>query len=160
MKVGGLFDYEPIPVLIGYTLSGDWIGMCPVFDIEKFGEEEIGRIQDNASHKIEYKPLISGLKNLEDVEIFSEKLDYTFLEGIAWEIAETRNNLLHNLLKSSNMMLFFSDYEQAFGKEGFFGENDDSQNEDSLERRETNKKISKYYQNSFQGNKNLLVERC
>ena len=71
MKVGGLFDYEPIPVLIGNTLSGDWIGMCPVFDIEKFGEEEIGRIQDNASHKIEYKPLISGLKNLETVEIFS-----------------------------------------------------------------------------------------
>ena len=58
------------------------------------------------------------------------------------------------------MMLFFSNYEQAFGKEGFFGENDDYQNEDSLERRETNKKIYKYYQNSFQGNKNLLVERC
>ena len=149
LEVDGRFDFGPIPVLIGNTQAGDWIGICPIFDIDRYDDEEIGRIQDNASRKIEYKPLISGLKNLEDVEIFSEKLDYTFLEGIAWEIAETRNNLIHNLLKSSNMMRFFSDYEQAFGKEGFFGENDDYQNEDSLERQETNKKLSNIIKTRF-----------
>ena len=135
--------------MIGNTQAGDWIGICPIFDIDRYDDEEIGRIQDNASRKIEYKPLISGLKNLEDVEIFSEKLDYTFLEGIAWERSETRYNIIHNLLKSSNMMRFFSDYEQAFGKEGFFGENDDYQNEDSLERQETNKKLSNIIKTRF-----------
>ena len=140
-EIGGLFDYEPIPVLIGNTQAGDWIGICPLFDIERGGEEEIGRMQDNASNKIEYAPLISALKQLETVEIFNEQFDWT-LEGIAWEIAETKNNLLHNLLKSSNMMRFFSDYEGAFGREGFFGENDDYQNESYPEREEAIKRLS------------------
>ena len=63
LKVGGIFDYEPIPFLIGNTDAGDWIGICPVFHTEREGEEKIGRIQDKASEKIEYKPLISGKKN-------------------------------------------------------------------------------------------------
>ena len=149
LKVGGIFDYEPIPVLIGNTEVGDWIGICPVFDIGIFGEEEIGRIQDNASNKIEYQPLKSALQKFETVEIFEEKSDYPLLEGVAWEIAETRNNLLHNLLKSSYMMRFFSDYERAFGREGFFGENDDYQNEDSPQRQETNKKLSNIIKTRF-----------
>ncbi|BAY82918.1 pentapeptide repeat protein [Calothrix parasitica NIES-267] len=143
----GLLD-EPIPVLIGNTEAGDWIGICPIFDIERYGEEEIGRIQDNASRKIEYKPLISGLKNLETVEIFNEELDWT-LEGIAWEIAENRNNLLHNLLKSSNLINFYDDYERAFGREGFFGENDNYENECFPEREEMNKKISNIIKTRF-----------
>ena len=156
-----LFDNVPIPLLIGNTEAGDWIGICPVFDIERVGEEKIGRIQDNASNKVEYEPLISGLKNLETVEIFnsalinfetlgifSQELDCT-LEGVAWEIAETRNNLLHNLLKSSNMMRFFSDYGLAFGKKGFFCENDDYHNKAFPEREETNKKLSNIIKTGF-----------
>ncbi|MGB3641321.1 MAG: pentapeptide repeat-containing protein [Rivularia sp. (in: cyanobacteria)] len=149
LEVGGLFDYQPIPILIGNTEAGDWIGICPLFDIERGGEEEIGRIQDNASDKIEYQSLKSALQNLETVDVFNENFEWA-LEGVAWEIAETRNNLLHNLLKSSNMMRFFSNYERAFGREGFFGENnDDYQNKDFPEREETNKRLSNIIKTRF-----------
>ncbi len=155
----GLFDSEPIPVLIGNTQAGDWIGICPLFDIKRGGEEEIGRIQDNASHKIEYEPLISALKNLETVKIFNsalinseplgifhQELDCT-VEGVAWEIAENRNNLLHNLLKYSKMMHFYDDGD--FGGEGFFGENDEDIKKDYPEEYKRIQRLSNIIKTRF-----------
>lgn len=49
-----LFNDEKIPVLIGNTETGDWIGICPLFDIGRGFKKEIGRITDKASNKIEY----------------------------------------------------------------------------------------------------------
>lgn len=92
--------------------------------------------------------MISTLNKFETVNIFNEKLDWT-LKGIAWDIAETRNNLLHNLLKSSYLISFYDDYERAFGREGFFGENDDYENVCFPEREETNKKISNIIKTRF-----------
>ena len=118
------FDEGIVSILIGKTNTGDWIGICPFLNIERGGREEIGRIEDNSSKKIEYASLISILESLEIAKIFSEEtLYYTFdLGGIAWEIAETRDSLLHNLLKSSNMMHVYNDYEYLPGEGGFFGE--------------------------------------
>jgi len=118
------FDEGIVSILIGKTETGDWIGICPFLNIERGGREELGRIEDNSSKKIEHASLVSILENLETVKIFSEEtLYYTFdLGGIAWEIAETRDNLLHNLLKSSNMIHFYDDYEYLPGEGGFFGE--------------------------------------
>ena len=121
------FDEGIVSILIGKTKAGDWIGVCPFLNIERGGREELGRIEDNSSKKNEYASLISILENLETAKIFSEEtLYYTFdLGGIAWEIAETRDNLLHNLLKSSNMMHFYDDYEDADFMGGFFEENNE-----------------------------------
>lgn len=143
LKIGiGEINYdESISILIGKIKTGDWIGICPFFNIDRGGREEFGRIKDNSSKKIEHASLVSILKSLEIEEIFPEEnFDYPD-KGIAWEIAETRDNLLHNLLKSSNIMHFYNDYEDSdFGGKGFFGENDeDLKKEDS----ETYKKLQK-----------------
>ena len=121
------FDEGIVSILIGKTETGDWIGICPFLNIERGGREEIGRIEDNSSKKIEHASLVSILENLETAKIFSEEtLYYTFdLGGIAWEIAETRDNLLHNLLKSSNMMHFYDDYEDGDFGGAFFEENNE-----------------------------------
>jgi len=47
------------------------------------------------------------------------------------------------------MMRFFSNYQGAFGREGFFGENDDYHNKSFPGREETNKKISNIVKTRF-----------
>lgn len=125
-KLGGDFLYydgdESKPILIGKTHLDDWIGICPTFDIERGGEDEFGGIIDKTYKKAEYTALKSALAQFEESEIFSENYEWAS-EGISWAIAKTRDNLLHNLLKYSNMLLLYKDYEEVPGEGGFFGEN-------------------------------------
>jgi len=125
-KLGGDFLYydgdESKPILIGKTQLDDWIGICPVFDIERGGEDEFSGILDKTYKKVEYDALKSALRKFDESEIFSENFEWA-TEGIAWAIAKTRDNLLHNLLKYSNMLLLYKDYEELPGEGGFFGEN-------------------------------------
>ena len=46
-------EYEPLPILIGKTKTGDWIGICPDINICRGGREPFGRIEDNTSKKTE-----------------------------------------------------------------------------------------------------------
>ena len=125
-KLGGDFLYydgdESKPILIGKTHLDDWIGICPTFDIERGGEDEFGGIIDKTYKKAEYTALKSALAQFEESEIFSDNYEWA-TEGISWAIAKTRDNLLHNLLKYSNMLLLYKDYEEVPGEGGFFGEN-------------------------------------
>ncbi|BAY82917.1 pentapeptide repeat family protein [Calothrix parasitica NIES-267] len=144
------FDEGILSILIGKTKTGDWIGICPSLDICRGGREEFGRIEDNSSKKIEHASLVSILKSLEEVEIFSEETLYDASEGIAWEIAETRDNLLHNLLKTTNIMHFYNDYEDGdFGGEGFFGENDEDSEMNSPEEYKKLKRLSNIIKTRF-----------
>ena len=107
-KLGGDFLYydgdQSKPILIGKTKLDDWIGICPVFDIERGGEDEFSGIIDFTYKKAEYAPLKSALRKFEESEIFSDNYEWA-TEGVTWAIAATRDNLLHNLLKYSNMLL-------------------------------------------------------
>ena len=47
------------------------------------------------------------------------------------------------------MISFYDNYEFSFGREGFFGENDDYENESFPEREEMNKKISNIIKTCF-----------
>ena len=143
-------EYEPLPMLIGNTQTGDWIGICPTVNIERGGREPFGRIEDNASNKPEHAALVSVLKNIDTLAIFSQEKFYYYAELFAWEIAETRDNLLHNLLKSSYMMHFYSDYEDGdFGTEGFFGENDEDDKINYPESYNRNQRLSNIVKNHF-----------
>ena len=113
-------DNDAFPLLIGNTLNGDWIGICPTVSIERGGREFFGRIQDSASRKSDNRELVSILEKIAAEVNFSKRWDYA-LES-TWEIAETREALLHNILMSSNMMIFFQDLEA-----GFFGEDEDEE---------------------------------
>ena len=125
-KLGGDYLYyeddKSYPILIGKTHLDDWIGICPTFDIERGGEQEFGGIIDKTYKKAEYTALKSALAQFEESEIFSDNYEWA-TEGISWAIAKTRDNLLHNLLKYSNMLLLYKDYEEVPGEGGFFGEN-------------------------------------
>ncbi|MBV6622240.1 MAG: hypothetical protein KI793_04665 [Rivularia sp. (in: Bacteria)] len=157
------FDEGILSVLIAKTKMGDWIGICPSLNICRGGREELRRIEDNSSKKIEYTSFVSILENLETATIFSEEtLYYTFdLGGIAWEIAETRDNLLHNLLKSSSMMHFYDDYEYLPGEGGFFGEDCPEYKEVSYEEyREILLKISNTIKTHFKDIKIYWIGDC
>ncbi len=144
-------EYEPLPMLIGNTQTGDWIGICPTVNIERGGREPFGRIEDNASNKTEHAALVSVLKNIDTLAIFSQEKFYYYAELFAWEIAETKDNLLHNLLKSSYMMHFYSDYEDGdFGTEGFFGENDEDDKINYPESYNRNQRLSHIVKTRFQ----------
>ncbi len=151
LKIGiGWLEYEPLPILIGKTKIGDWIGLCPFVDIERGGREPLGRIEDNASKKIEHASIVSILETFDTVTIFEKEEFYYYLECMAWELAETRDNLLHNLLKSSNMMHFYDDYEDGdFGTEGFFGENDEDDENNYSESYNRNQRLSNIVKNHF-----------
>ncbi|MEM9925187.1 MAG: pentapeptide repeat-containing protein [Cyanobacteria bacterium P01_D01_bin.50] len=56
-----------IPILIGKTKTNDWVGVCPVFDMEKRSIDKSGRIEDNTAKKIEHSSLVSILRGLEAV---------------------------------------------------------------------------------------------
>ena len=154
--IGGIneFDDGIVSILIGKTKTGDWIGICPFINIDRGGREELGRIEDNSSKKIEHASLVSILENLETAKIFSEETLYYTLDlgGIAWEIAETRDNLIHNLLKSSNMMHFYDDYGYLAGG-GFFGEDWPEYKELPVERYKKIQKLSNIVKTRFKDKK-------
>jgi hypothetical protein len=145
------YDDEILSILIGKTKTGDWFGVCPCLNIwSRGGRISLRRIEDNSSQKIEHASLVSILESLETLEIFSEETLYPAGKGIAWEIAETRDNLVHNLLKSSCMMHFYDDYEDGdFGGEGFFGENDEDIKKDYPEEYKKNQRLSNIIKTRF-----------
>ena len=96
------FDDGIVSILIGKTKAGDWIGICPFLDIDRGGREEIGRIEDNSSKKIEYASFVSILETLETERIFSEEtLYYTIVSGST----PISSNFLLNLSAFSSLSL-------------------------------------------------------
>ncbi len=118
LKVGLVWLDNYVPLLIGNTLVGSWIGICPTFDIERYGKECHGRIEDSASLN-DNSELLSVLEEVKANINFSKRWDYS-LEHCTYEIAEIRAALLHNILIYSNIMIFEQEIES-----GFFGENDE-----------------------------------
>ena len=86
-----------IYVLLAQTPSNDWLGISTkgaTFIKQQRNSSQLFRFQDLAVSKPENQELI---KVLEDV-IADVKLSSQDFEEFAWEIAQTRNAVIHNLL--------------------------------------------------------------
>ncbi len=111
-----LFE-EGLLFLIGNTIYGDWIGVSTrVAHYDKYGAYPTRkRILDKASHKSENKVLKKTIdEQLNAIDIYDGDLDC-----FVWEIAETKEALVHNILINTHAMVA-TELES-----GFFGENSD-----------------------------------
>lgn len=113
-----------VPLLIGNTKTGDFIGVSPDIGIDKGGWDTADRIEDRASAKSENQDLVAALTKA-SAEI---KLEYwgDYVDSFVWELAENKETLLENLFIANETMLVKN--ETVLLREfhrGFFGENDE-----------------------------------